>query len=127
MRANVIIEGVLRDHPDSRSSDKELYILVWEQFGFFMSESQKAKFRELPSSETIRRVRQKLQEEGKYTAAERVRRHRNRKSQEVQQRMPTTKSDKVEPLLEAIDNGDMAEASAAAKRIIGDIPRFQTQ
>lgn len=103
MRASAITEDVLREHPNTRSSDRELYILVWERYGFFMSLAQKAKFRDLPSSETIRRVRQKLQEQGVYIAADRVRRHRNFKSMEVQQKMPQTKPEKVEPLLQNRD------------------------
>lgn len=114
MRASAIIEGVLRDHPDTRSSDRELYILVWEKLGFFMSDSQKAKFRELPSSETIRRVRQKLQEQGRYAASERVKQHRNFKGMEVQQKMPQTQPEKVEPLLETA----MPGLAAAAKRVV---------
>lgn len=119
MRASAIIEGVLRDAPASRSSDRELYILVWEKYGFFMSATQKAKFRELPSSETIRRVRQKLQEQGHYAATDRVRRHRSQKGQEVQQRMPTTKPDKVEPMLEQINPPTVDPHTVkAAKRIV---------
>lgn len=114
MRASAIIERVLRDHPESRSSDKELYILVWEQMGFFMSESQKAKFRDLTSSETIRRIRQKLQEQGRYPANDRIKRHRNSRSQEVQQQMPQTKPERVEPLLDRLH----PEEVAAAKRIV---------
>lgn len=114
MRASAIIEGVLRDHPETRSSDRELYIQVWENYGFHMSEGQKAKFRELPSSETIRRVRQKLQEQGHYAATERVKRHRNFKSMEVQQKMPQTRPEKVEPLLESV----MSEAVGRAKQIV---------
>lgn len=99
MRASVIIERTLRDHPDTRSSDKELYILVWEHYGFFMSASQKAKFRDLPSSETIRRIRQKLQEKGSYPADEKIRKHRKFKGLEVQQKMPQTRPEKIEPIL----------------------------
>jgi hypothetical protein len=124
MRAGAIIEGVLRDAPDTRSSDSSLYIEVWEKLGFFMSESQKAKFHDLPTAETISRVRRKLQQEGKYLATKKVRDHRNFKGMEVQQKMPTTPSDKVEPLLNAIHDGDMQRATTAAKKIVNDIPRF---
>lgn len=114
MRASVIIETVLKESPETRSSDKELYIKVWEHYGFYMSESQKAEFRELPSSETIRRIRQKLQEKGQYQASEKIARHRHVKSQEVQQRMPTTKPEKIQPMLEDI----MPRAVSASKEIV---------
>lgn len=100
MRANVIIKRVLDSHPETRSSDRELYIKVWEEFGFYMSESQKAKFRELPPSETIRRIRQKLQEQGKYPALETVRKHRKSKGMQMRQQMPSLKAHKIEPLLD---------------------------
>jgi len=100
MRVSYLIEDVLKENVGARSSDKELYIAVWERLGFYLSETQKAKFRDLPSTETIRRVRQKLQEQGFYQATDGVRRSRNFKSLEVQQRMPKTRPEKVEPLLE---------------------------
>lgn len=100
MRVSNIIEDVLREDVGARSSDKELYLQVWERLGFYLSDTQKAKFRNLPSTETIRRVRQKLQEQGFYLATDRVRRSRHFKSLEVQQRIPQTKPERVEPMLE---------------------------
>lgn len=108
MRASVIIENMLRDYPATRDSDRELYLKVWEQYGFILSDAQRAKFRDLPSSETIRRVRQKLQEQGLYKAQERIRRHRKFKGLEVQQKMPQTKPERVEPLLENRDHEQTA-------------------
>lgn len=109
MRANVVIEKVLRDNVHSdvspRDSDKELTIQVMEHYGLWLSETQKAKFRNLPFAlESIRRTRQKFQEQGQYTASQFVRRHRKFKSMEVQQKMPQTAPEKVQGLIENTDH-----------------------
>lgn len=68
---NKAVERILQNEPATRSNDKLLILKVWETYGLGMSETQKAKFLSdrLPSAETIRRTRQKLQAEGKYTAS----------------------------------------------------------
>lgn len=99
MRADIITERALKNAPRARSDDKELLLLVWESYGLYLSETQRAKLKAAPSMETIVRIRRKLQEQGLYIATDRVRRNRNFKAMEVQQRMPTTKPEKIEPLL----------------------------
>lgn len=104
MRASAVIERVLRDHPETRSSDKELYIRMFEYYGLFLNDRQKAKFRELPFVlESIRRTRQKFQEAGKYEATEKVKDFRKYKSMEVQQRIPITKPSDIQRILEVTE------------------------
>lgn len=110
MGVTYTIERVLREHPETRSSDKTLILRVWEMYGFGLSEAQKEIFMKLPQAETIRRVRQKLQEQGKYQANDQVKRQRNWKSMVAQQRMPTTKPDKLpqvfgDEIYERVKNG----------------------
>lgn len=100
MRVTPIVKRVLRDSPEARNSDKELIIQVWGQLGFYLSESQLAKFRDMPSTETIRRIRQKLQQGGEFKATSPVAQVRRFKSYEVQQNAPQAKPERLESLIE---------------------------
>jgi hypothetical protein len=82
------VEQILRDEPKTRDSDKLLLLKVWEEYGLYLSEAQKDKFLHAPSSETVRRVRQKIQEQGKYPANHLISRHRRFKSLQMQQITP---------------------------------------
>lgn len=99
MKVSQAVEHTLKNNVGSRSSDKQLILAVWETYGFYLSASQALKFMDLPSPETIRRIRQKIQEEGKYPANEGVRRHRSFKSLQVQQSIPSVEADKVDELI----------------------------
>lgn len=99
MKTHLIVEAILRRDPDTRNSDKKLNLATFEALGLGLSETQKAKFMKLPSTETIRRIRQKLQAEGKYLATDRVRRERRVKSMIVQQNEPIAKSERLEDVL----------------------------
>lgn len=63
------VERILREYPQTRSDDRKLMLKVWESYGLYLSESQQQKFmgHNIPSTETIRRTRQRLQEQGLYT------------------------------------------------------------
>lgn len=100
MKISDVVESTLAHYEAARSNDRLLLIQVWEAQGFIMTPEQKAKFMELPSAETIRRVRQKIQEEGKYPANEYVRKQRKFKGMQVQQIIPKTKSEKVEEIIQ---------------------------
>ena len=99
MRISYIVENTLERYPETRSSDQLLLLAVWSRLGFALSESQRQKFLNMPSSETIRRIRQKIQEQGKYPASENVRKHRKFKSMQVQQLIPNMKPDRVDFLI----------------------------
>lgn len=60
---------------------------------------QVQRFRDMPSFETLRRVRQKIQEDGKYKASKRVEDSRKFKAMQMQQTVPTFKVDQVEKTL----------------------------
>lgn len=100
MKLNKTIEHVLTNYPEARDSDKYLILKVWEAYGLYLSESQKDKFMGCPSTESIRRTRQKLQEQGKYRASERVSRHRRIKSYIVQQNAPTATPERLGTIVE---------------------------
>lgn len=92
------VENILRASRMARNSDTELQIIYMQKSGMNLSQEQQQKFRELPSMETIRRIRQKLQEEGKYPADAEVEEARYQKFKELKQNIQT---DDVEKLLES--------------------------
>ena len=73
MRANNIVERALSNNDQARNSDKILLLQVWHDLGLELTREQQTKFLDLPSPETIRRIRHKLQEAGRYLADEEVR------------------------------------------------------
>jgi Spy/CpxP family protein refolding chaperone len=99
MRVNILVERILADHEQARNSDKYLQLVVWHKMGLVLTPEQRAKFMDMPSAETIRRIRQKLQEHGKYKAADKISNERQWKALVMQQNVPTASSERVEGIL----------------------------
>ncbi len=97
------VKDILAVHVHARNSDKELQLLYLERLGMQLSERQKDLFRKAPSMETIRRVRQKIQQAGLYKATERVAQYRRIKSYAVQQNMPQSNAEYTGKLFEDDD------------------------
>ena len=72
MRVKDKVARVLDQKPEARDNDKLLMLYVWQIEGLNLSESQLKKWKEVSSPESIRRMRQKFQEEGQYKASEAV-------------------------------------------------------
>ena len=102
MRTAIIVERILATTPAARNSDKELLLATWEAFGLQLTFTQQQQFLGLPSSESITRVRRKLQEQGRYPATERIKKTRELKSMIVQQNMPTASINTAERVLEEV-------------------------
>lgn len=79
------VEAILKVSRMARNSDTELQIIYMQKSGMNLTEQQQQVFRDLPSMETIRRIRQKLQEEGKYLADAEVEQARYNKFVETKQ------------------------------------------
>jgi hypothetical protein len=62
-RTSATVEKLLRDNVATRSDDILLILKVWEQEGLTLTPEQTIKFRQVSKPETIRRTRQKIQEE----------------------------------------------------------------
>jgi len=82
------VAWVLEKKPHTREDDTLLVISVWKRF--YREEFHDLVFREfsrpdLPSFESIRRARQKFNEEGLYLPSEEVMKRRGRKIPEVQE------------------------------------------
>lgn len=104
------VRNLLAYSRQARNSDKELYILYLQRAGMNLSNHQINLIRELPSFETIRRVRQKIQESGEHRADEEVRRARKGKSLVMQQNAPKASAERLEKVLGdgtiVLPNGD---------------------
>lgn len=58
-----IVKQALEDFEDCRNSDKALHFTVWNRLGYIKNRSiSYLDYRKAPSTETIRRSRQKIQE-----------------------------------------------------------------
>lgn len=99
MRLLPLIEDILKYNPKARDSDRELLIEVMQRRGMNLSYSQIDKLRDI-NFESIRRTRQKLQEQGKYLPSPEVARQRRLKSMIMQQNAPIAKPERVERLVE---------------------------
>ncbi len=82
-----LVEKILKDQPNTRYSDKELLMEVWSYMGLVLTSEQKRAFRNLPSSETITRIRRKFQEAGKYLPTEEITKERHDKAEQMKQEM----------------------------------------
>ena len=62
------VRAILRASHAARNYDKELWLIYAQKSGMQLSEAQISVYKSMPSSETIRRTRQKLQMDGLYPA-----------------------------------------------------------
>jgi len=97
-----IVEKVLQEHPKSRDSDNDLLARVWFALGLKLTKEQYDVLQSLPSSDTITRIRRKLQEQGKYKASEGIQKYRRYKHRVIRQNAPTSDAEHLERYL----NGD---------------------
>lgn len=68
MRIKEQVANILAVSRPARNSDKELLIIYMQKYGLELSEKQIAKFKQMPSAESITRARRLIQMEGKYPA-----------------------------------------------------------
>ena len=83
------VENILEASHNARNSDIELQIIYMQKAGMHLSSSQIAVLKEMPSFETLRRIRQKLQEHGKYPADPEVNERRYRRFKKVRENIST--------------------------------------
>jgi hypothetical protein len=85
MTTTECVENILRASHAARNSDFELWLVYAAKSGLELSERQISVLRDMPSFETIRRTRQKLQEQGLYPADPSVDKRRFEKFKQVRQ------------------------------------------
>lgn len=86
------VTNILKHAPAARSSDRELIIIYMQKCGMDLDQRQLRIFRDMPSMETIRRVRQSVQAQGLYPASNTVKAERQRKALVMQQLTPGFKT-----------------------------------
>lgn len=96
-----MVKTILQNSQACRNSDRELFIEVMRKMGFNLTDAQEDKFRGI-NFESIRRTRQKIQEQGLYPADPEIAKSRRIKSMEMEQNMPTAKPERVEQLVQRV-------------------------
>ena len=86
--------------PITRSSDKELEIVYMQKAGMDLTPAQVNLFKQLPSMETIRRIRQKIQESGELLATPEVEKARFEKYKKTKGAIGVTNAVEAEELLD---------------------------
>lgn len=93
------VENILSTSREARNSDKSLQITFMQKAGMGLSEGQIEAFKRMPSLETVRRIRQKLQEKGKYLADQKIKNERHWKALRMQQVSPKAKPKTIEKII----------------------------
>lgn len=86
--------------PATRSSDKELLIVYMQKAGMDLTPSQIAMFKDLPSMETLSRIRRKIQENGELPATPEVEKARFEKYKQTKGAIGVTNAVEAEELLD---------------------------
>lgn len=94
------VKNIMQAVPATRSSDKELLIVYMQKAGMDLTPSQIAMYKELPSMETIRRIRQKIQENGELLATPEVEKARFEKYKKTKGAIGVTNAVEAEELLD---------------------------
>lgn len=100
MKITSYVRQALANNEKARNSDKVLLLQVWHSLGFDLTPAQTAKFLELPTPETIRRVRQKLQEGGQYLPSEQVQETRYKMFKDVYSEAAFISPERLETLIQ---------------------------
>lgn len=81
-------EAILRHVEDTRSDDKLLCILYMQKSGMALTDAQIKAFYAMDDLWTVRRCRQKIQEQGLYLAKPEVEEHRYQQFKKVRANIP---------------------------------------
>lgn len=98
-RTGLLVREVLIESEEARNWDNILIAGVLEKMGFTMTLEQYIIFINA-NFESIRRTRQKFQEQGMFVATDGVIKQRRAKANQMQQVMPNTKPERVSEIVE---------------------------
>ena len=102
MTLSELVTQKLEEHEQARNSDKALLAYILQSKGVSLTKSQIDVILSV-NFESIRRTRQKLNEQGKFLPTDpKVLKQRQRKAQETQQRITTTKPENISTLIEEV-------------------------
>lgn len=94
------VSAILSRSKIARNSDRHLLLEFMQVMGMELKPYQQELFLSLPSLESVRRVRQKLQENGKYLADEKIAHERDYKSMRMQQMTPGASPETIEKVID---------------------------
>lgn len=94
------VRAILSRSRLARNSDRHLFLEFMQANGMDLTPSQKELFLHLPSLESVRRVRQKLQERGEFRADAFIEGERGFKSMRMQQMAPAAKPETIEKVID---------------------------
>lgn len=94
------VANILAVSQRARDDDLELWLIFAQKFGLALNEMQIALLRKMPSFETIRRIRQKYQQEGKYPASLEAEKRRYKRFKNVRANIVDSEPDNLMDLLE---------------------------
>lgn len=92
-----LIKNILMNNVKARDSDNEIIIEIIRKLGVFLTDAQEEKLRSI-NFESIRRTRQKIQQQGLYQPSPEVAKQRRLKAMIVQQNAPIASPDRLEYL-----------------------------
>jgi len=90
------VEQTLKNNKKARNNDTYLTLLVLEQLGYaeynythdhYQITIGQKELQQMPALESIRRTRQKLQQQGKYPPTQQTQQHRKQQEQKIRQKM----------------------------------------
>lgn len=94
------VRKILANSRMARNSDRHLLIEFMQLSGMDLTPRQQEVFLHLPSLESVRRVRQKLQENGNFPADPKIANEREYKSMRMQQITPSASPEFIEQVIE---------------------------
>lgn len=94
------VRSILEHVPLTRSSDKELLVTYMQKSGMALTPKQIEIFKDMPSTETLRRIRQKIQEGGEFLATKEVEEARFNKYKQTKGSIGVANEAQTEELLD---------------------------
>lgn len=102
LNSKSIVEKILEKYPNTRNSDKALYLKVFEQWDLVLTDEQKKKFLTMPINfESIRRSRQKIQNEEERFLPDKKVIERRKAEQDTMSREVLSEDEKIKRMAQA--------------------------
>lgn len=93
------VTNIMKVSHQARNSDKELWIIYAQKSGLDLTAQQLDVLRAMPEFETIRRVRQKIQQDGMYEADPSIKAERKEKAELIRGAVPYNNSELLAELI----------------------------
>lgn len=98
------VKNILEASHAARNSDMELHIIYMQKSGMNLTQGQIATFRSIAPQWTIRRIRQKLQQQGQFSADQAVNEFRYKQFKKVRSEIAYETPETVHQLLLGVED-----------------------